>query len=92
MKKLSLALMYLCLLAAFCCGISELLFVDKAPRPSEEENRMLSGFPALSAQSLLSGDFSPYRTIRPTPVRSTRRCWATSPPPRPGRRRRRARP
>lgn len=57
MKKLSLALMYLCLLAAFCCGISELLFVDKAPRPSEEENRMLSGFPALSAQSLLSGDF-----------------------------------
>ena len=43
--------------AAFCCGISELLFVDKAPRPSEEENRMLSGFPALSAQSLLSGDF-----------------------------------
>lgn len=40
-------------------GLGALLLLcgEKAPRPSMAENRMLAGFPALTAQSLLSGEF-----------------------------------
>ena len=48
---------YLCLLMALCCGLGELLFVDKGERPSYTENRMLRPFPELTGESLLSGDF-----------------------------------
>ncbi len=48
---------YLCLLAAFSCGLGELLFVDKDARPSQSENRMLAAFPTLSAATLADGSF-----------------------------------
>lgn len=54
---LSLAAVYLCLLLAFCCGMGELLLVEKEERPSSGENRMLRGFPELTAESLLSGEY-----------------------------------
>ena len=56
-KRASFISMYLCLLLLFTCGLGELLFVDKAARPSETENRMLQGFPTLSAGSVASGEF-----------------------------------
>ena len=56
-KRASFVAMYLCLLLLLTCGAGELLLVDKAARPSETENRMLQGFPTLSAESLRSGSF-----------------------------------
>ena len=44
----------LCLVA----GLFLMLLSDKRGRMSESENRMLAGFPKLSAQTLLSGDFT----------------------------------
>ena len=52
-----LAAVYLCLLAAFCLGLGELLLAEKEERPSYTENRMLRGFPALTAASLRDGSF-----------------------------------
>lgn len=59
MKRHTLRLIcvYLCLLAAFTCGMAELLFADKNERPSYTENRMLQGFPALSGETVRSGAF-----------------------------------
>ena len=48
---------YLCLLAAFSCGLGELLFVDKEARPSRSENRMLAAFPVFSAGTVADGSF-----------------------------------
>ena len=56
-KRASLAAMYFCLLLLFSCGAGELLLVDRAARPSQTENRMLQGFPALNVPNLLSGRF-----------------------------------
>ena len=39
-------------------GIALLFFAEKEERMSEEENRMLSGFPEVSVNSIFSGDFS----------------------------------
>ena len=38
-------------------GLFLVLLAGKQPRPSETENRMLAGFPEVSAQSVVSGDF-----------------------------------
>lgn len=48
---------YLCLLALLAFGLGELFFVDREERPSPTENRMLSAFPELSAESVFSGRF-----------------------------------
>ena len=56
-KRRQLIAVYLCLLAAFCLGLGELLLAEKEERPSYTENRMLQGFPALSAASLRDGSF-----------------------------------
>ncbi len=56
-KKAAFLLSYLCLLSLFCIGAAELLLVDKSERVSESEKRLLQGFPALSAESVLSGRF-----------------------------------
>lgn len=53
----SLICVYLCLLAAFSCGLGELLFCGKEERPSYTENRMLQAFPAFNGQTLRSGSF-----------------------------------
>ncbi len=53
----SLICVYLCLLAAFSCGLGELLFADKNERPSFTENRMLKAFPTLNAGTILDGSF-----------------------------------
>lgn len=55
--RASFIAMYLCLLLAFTCGMAELLFADKDEHPSAGENRMLQGFPALTAESVSSGAF-----------------------------------
>lgn len=47
---------YICLLIAFLFGASEFLQFREA-RPSESENRMLQGFPAFNAGTLVSGKF-----------------------------------
>ena len=56
-KRASFVAMYLCLLMLFTCGVGELVFVDRAARPSPTENRMLQGFPKLSFSSVFSGSF-----------------------------------
>ena len=38
-------------------GLFLVVLAGKQPRPSETENRMLAGFPEMSAQSVVSGDF-----------------------------------
>lgn len=43
---------------ALCLGLMLLLFAEKETRASERENRMLQGMPELTAENLLSGDFS----------------------------------
>ena len=55
--RASLIIVYLCLLSLFTLGAAELLLTDKEERASLTENRMLQGFPQLSAQSVLSGSF-----------------------------------
>ncbi len=54
---LQLVSVYLCLLAAFSCGLGELLLCDREARPSYTENRMLQAFPAFSLRTLRSGSF-----------------------------------
>ena len=56
--RVSFVIFYLCLLSLFTLGAAELLTADKTERPSMTENRMLAGFPELTAKSLLSGDFT----------------------------------
>ena len=56
-KKLSFILVLWWLLLSACLGILLLGNAPRIPRPSLMENRMLSGFPELSAQSLLDGSF-----------------------------------
>ena len=48
---------YMCLLALFCLGAGELLFVEKGERMSESENRMLRAFPEFTKESVASGEF-----------------------------------
>lgn len=40
-----------------CLGALLMMFAPRESRPSEEENRMLAGFPMLNAQTLKSGEF-----------------------------------
>ena len=47
---------FFCLALCFLFGVSEVLAFHEA-RPSESEKRMLQGFPALTAENLVSGDF-----------------------------------
>ena len=49
------ALWWVILLAIL--GLFLTLLAGKQPRPSETENRMLAGFPELSARSVTSGEF-----------------------------------
>lgn len=56
--RVSFVIIYICLLGLFTLGLAELLFADRSERPSLTENRMLRGFPELSAEELLSGDFT----------------------------------
>lgn len=53
--RLGLIAMYLCLLAAFTCGICELTFSEKDGKVSETENRMLQAFPEMTVENALSG-------------------------------------
>lgn len=55
--RISFYLTYACLVLFASIGVLLLLLGEKAPRESESENRMLSGFPALSAQSVGDGSF-----------------------------------
>lgn len=50
-------LTYACIALFGSLGLLLLLFGKKDARPSDEENRMLAGFPALSGESLKSGAF-----------------------------------
>ena len=56
-KKLSFALMYICLLASLTLGGYLLLFAPREGALSESENRMLRSFPALTAAGLADGSF-----------------------------------
>ena len=47
-----------CVVALLVTGIFVMLFSRKQSMPSEKENRMLQGFPRLSAGTLFSGEFS----------------------------------
>ena len=53
--RLGLIAMYLCLLAAFTCGICELAFSEKDGKVSETENRMLQAFPEVTMENVFSG-------------------------------------
>ncbi len=50
-------LTYACIALFGSLGLLLLLFGKKDARPSDEENRMLAGFPALTGESLKSGEF-----------------------------------
>ena len=50
-------LTYACVALFGSLGLLLLLFAEKKARPSDEENRMLAGFPTLSAESLKTGEF-----------------------------------
>ena len=57
MKKRALFIaVYSCLLLSFLCGMAELI-AARGERVSESENRMLQGFPKLSAEAVLSGKY-----------------------------------
>ena len=56
-KPVSFICVYLCLLILACLGAAELMSGDKGERFSESENRMLSAFPELTAESLAGGEF-----------------------------------
>jgi len=45
------------LTACLCLGVLLGLLAPRQSRPSEDENRMLAGFPELTQETLLSGDF-----------------------------------
>ncbi len=55
--KTSFVIVYWWLLLLLLGGVLLLCFAEKEARISESENRMLSGFPELSAENLRSGDF-----------------------------------
>ena len=44
-------------MGCFCLGVLLLLLAPRQSHPSEQENRMLAGFPELTAQTLVSGEF-----------------------------------
>jgi len=46
------------LMGCLCLGVLLLLLAPRESRPSEAENRMLAGFPVLTAETLASGEFS----------------------------------
>lgn len=55
--KTSFIIVYWWLLALLLCGLGLMAFAEKEERISESENRILSGFPELSLESLTSGEF-----------------------------------
>lgn len=57
-SKTSFVIVYWWLFLLFVGGILLLAFGEKKERMSEAENRMLSGFPEVSAESVFSGEFS----------------------------------
>ncbi len=57
-SKSSFVIVYWWLFLLSVCGILLLVFGEKEERMSEAENRMLSGFPEVSAESIFSGEFS----------------------------------
>lgn len=56
-KKGSFLIAYLCLFCFAVLGFTILVFSEKEERISDAENRMLQGFPTLSADTLLDGSF-----------------------------------
>lgn len=56
--RLAFIFAYFWLFLLFCAGLGTLIFADKEERASNTENRMLSGFPDSSAESIFSGEFS----------------------------------
>ncbi len=56
-NKFSFVFVYWWVLILFVFGSALMLFAEKDERESKTENRILSGFPELSAQTLFSGDF-----------------------------------
>jgi len=44
-------------MGCFCLGVLLLILAPRHSRPSEQENRMLAGFPSLTAETLASGEF-----------------------------------
>ena len=56
-RKLSFLLLYGTLVLFGGLGALLLLFGEKAPHASLTENRMLAGFPQLSAETVRDGDF-----------------------------------
>ncbi len=57
-KKTSFVLVYWWVLILFIIAVALVIYADKEEQMSESEKRMLSGFPDVSVQSVLSGDFS----------------------------------
>ncbi len=55
--RISFYLTYACIVLFGSIGALLLLLGEKTPRASEAENRMLAGFPPLSAQTLADGSF-----------------------------------
>ncbi len=56
--KASFVIVYFWLAVLLVSGLLLFNFAEKEERLSEQENRMLSGFPELSAENIFSGDFS----------------------------------
>ena len=56
-KKLSFALIYICLLASFTLGGYLALFAPRTGALSEDENRILASFPRFSASAVADGSF-----------------------------------
>lgn len=56
-KYIRYTLCVLCLLSLFTLGLWELVCGEKTERISNDENRMLEAFPALTGESFLSGSF-----------------------------------
>ncbi len=57
-SKFSFVIVYWWLFILLVCGILLVTFAEKEERLSESENRMLSGFPEVTAESIFSGNFS----------------------------------
>ena len=57
-KYIRYTLCVLCLLSLFTLGLWELVCGEKTERISNDENRMLEAFPALTGESFLSGSFA----------------------------------
>lgn len=56
-NKISFVFVYWWVLVLFVFGICLLTFAEKEERVSETENRTLSGFPELTAETFFSGEF-----------------------------------